>query len=82
MNVSTRLIVDGRIRSEMPGTIKPVSVDWEGQRAVRTPDREKRVLDRAHSDAEVSTRQAGKSYMVRTRTVGGHYTNGCVTLTI
>jgi hypothetical protein len=54
----------------MPGTFKPVSVDWgrererERERAVRTPDMEERVLDHVDRDAGVSTRQLGEELNV------------------
>jgi hypothetical protein len=55
----TRLIMDRRSRSEMPGTLKPVFVDWARERAVQTPDMEERVQDNVGRTASVSTRHLG-----------------------
>jgi hypothetical protein len=48
-----------RNRSDMPGTFKPVSVEWGRERAVLTPDVEERVLGHVDRDAGVSMRQLG-----------------------
>jgi hypothetical protein len=62
MDVSARLIMDRRIRSNMPETLEPVSVDLgrERGRAARTPDMEERVPDHVNRDADISTRQVGE----------------------
>jgi hypothetical protein len=65
--LETWLIVDRRIRSEMPGILSRfLWIGEERERSVGTPGIEQRDVDHVDRDAGVTMRQMGGELMLRT----------------